>query len=172
MDRRKLAAWSLILFGVILLGMQLDIVSPSRSILVILISAFLGVMLFSKGINNPKHKGIMGGTFFILLSVTLLFMKYDIFPSDDQLGIAYILFDLAAANFIYYLFQKEYLSNIISGFIFIAIGVIIVIDYYNIIPMWFAIDLLQTYWPVILIIIGAIILTKASLKNKKTIDLT
>jgi hypothetical protein len=172
MDRRKLAAWALILFGVILLSMQLDIITPSRSTLVILVSAFLGIMLFTKGINHPKHKGILGGSFFVLLSATLLFMKIDIFPSDDQLGVAFILFDLAAANFIYYLFQKEFMSNIISGFVFIAIGLIIIIDYYDVIPMWFAIDLLQTYWPVILIIIGVIILTKASVKNKKTIDLT
>ncbi len=172
MDRRKLAAWALILFGVILLGMQVNIIDPSRSTIVILLSAFLGIMLFTKGINHSKHKGILGGSFFLLISITLLLMNNNILPTDDQLGVAYILFDLAAANFIYYLFQKEFLSNIISGFIFVLIGLVIIIDYYKVLPLWFAIDLLQTYWPVILIIIGIIILYRASLKNKKTIDLT
>jgi hypothetical protein len=133
----------------------------------------MGVIFFSRGLHQPKHKGILGGTFFLLLAITLLFMKIGVLPADDQLGVALIILDLAAANFIYYLFQREHVSNIISGFIFLVIGAIIFIDYYNVLPLWLTVDLLQTYWPVILIVIGLILLSKATLNNKKkTTDLT
>jgi len=173
MDKRKIMAWALIIAGFALILMQLGIVMPSRSTIVILISAFIGVMFFLRGLRHEKHKGILGGTFFLLLAITLLFMRIGVFPSDDQLGVALIILDLAAANFIYYLFQREYISNIISGFVFLVVGAIVFIDYYNVLPLWLTVDLIQTYWPVILIVIGLILLSKATLNNKKkTTDLT
>ena len=173
MDKRKLSAWGLIALGVVLLGMQLEILTPSRSTVVILISAFIGVMLLYKGLNHAKHKGILGGSFFLLTALTLLLMKTEIITPDDQLRAALIIINLAAANFIYYLFQREYVSNIIAGFIFLIVGVVIFINYYDVLPLWLTVDLLQRYWPVVLIVIGAILLSKATLNNKKkTTDLT
>ncbi len=173
MDKRKVSAWSLIIIGATLLAMQLGILMPSRSTVVILISIFIGSLFFSRGLRHAKHKGILGGSFFLLLALTLLLMKFGVLPSDDQLGVALIILDLSAANFIYYLFQKEYISNIIVGFLLLIVGLIVFIDYYDVLPLWLTVDLLQTYWPVILIVIGVILLLKSNLNNRnKTTDLT
>ena len=166
MDKKKLSAWGLIILGAVLLSMQLGIIVPSRSTVIILISIFIGVMFFSRGLNHIKHKGILGGSFFLLLAITLTLMKLNVLPSEDQLGVSLIILDLAAANFIYYLFQRDTLSNIIVGFVFLVIGLIVFIDYYDVLPLWLTIDLVQTYWPVILIVIGVIILSKATINNK------
>jgi hypothetical protein len=169
-EKRKISAWALIIFGFIILSMQLNIISPSQLTTVIFISFFIGVLLFYKGLNHVRNKGIIGGSFFLMLAFTLSLLKLKIIPSDNQLIISLIIFDHAAANFIYCLFQRDHLSNIIFGFISLFIGSILLIDYYEVIPMWLIVDLLQTYWPVILITIGILILTKSAIakKNKLT----
>jgi hypothetical protein len=166
MDKRKISAWSLIVFGAIFLSMQLNIITPSKLTTVIFVSIFIGGLLFYKGLNHKKNKGIIGGSFFLMLAFTLSLLKLEIIPTDDQLIIALIIFDHAAANFIYYLFQREYMSNIVFGFISLFIGSVLLIDYYEVIPMWLTVDLLQTYWPVILIAIGILILTKSAIAKK------
>ena len=167
MDKRKISAWGLIALGVVLLGIRLELLTLSRSTVVILISAFIGVMLLYKGIRHAKHKGVLGGSFFLLTGFTLLLMKTAVLPQNDQLGAALIIINLAASNFIYYLVHREYVSNIIAGFIFLTAGAVIFIDYYNVLPLWLTVDLVQTYWPLVLIVIGAILLSKATLNNKK-----
>jgi hypothetical protein len=166
MDKRNVSAWGLIIFGSVLLLMQLDIITPSRSAVVILFSIFTGIMLFYKGLSHAENKGILGGSFFLLFAFTLSLMKWNWLPSDDQFGISLIILDLAAANFIFYLFRRENMSNLIFGFILLAVGTVVLIDFYDVMPLWMLVDLMQTYWPVVLIIIGIIILSTTALNKR------
>lgn len=170
MKRSNFAAWMLIILGSVLLLNQLDVFYATRVNILIIGSLFLGALLFKKGLYHPDHKGILGGSFFILLAATLILMRFSFFPIRDSVGVGIILVNLGISNIIYFFFSRSYYSNLITGFIFIIIGAPFLVMYYYYVPGWVIRDLFFTYWPVILIMIGSGLLIEAFFKKSKTSD--
>lgn len=162
------AAWVLIIIGVLLLLNQLGLFAPNRPNVIMLISFFLGIMLINKGINHPQRHGILGGSFFILLGLTLFLMKKGVFAIDDTLGSGLLLIDLGLANLIFFLFRNDKLSNLAWGLIFLTTGTPFIIVYTNLIPLWVLEDIIRTYWPVVLILFGLGLLGESLRRKRRT----
>lgn len=167
MRRSNIAAWVLIVFGALLLLHQFDIFSLDKVNLLIVASFFLGIILLGKGYDHPQKNGILGGSFFILLGLIFLFMRIDILPIEDMLGAGLIFVALGLANLIYFLLTRTRVSNLNWAIIFFFIGAPFLIVYYNYMPDWELVDYFRTYWPVLLIIIGALLLIESFVKRAK-----
>jgi len=163
-------AWVLIIIGALLLLNQLGLFEPSRPNVIMLVSFFFGVMLINKGLIHPRRNGILGGSFFILLALTLFLMKKGIFAIDDMLGTGLLLIDLGLANIIYFLFRTDKLSNLTWGLIFLTAGTPFVIVYADLVPLWLLEDIISTYWPVILILFGLGLLGESLRRRRKTVQ--
>ena len=162
------AAWALIIIGVLLLLNQIGLFEPNRPNLIMLVSFFLGIMLLYKGINHPERHGILGGSFFILLSLTLFLMKKGVFAMDDTLGTGLLLIDLGLANLIFFLFRTDKLSNLTWGLIFLTTAAPFIIVYADWVPLWVLEDIIRTYWPVVLILFGLGLLGESIRRRRKT----
>jgi len=157
---------ALILFGIVLLLEEFNLYTPGKGDLVILGSAVLGLFLLFKGFSNPEYKGILGGTFFILLALSLFAMKQGFYPISDRSGIGILLIDLGIANLVYYLVSRKKHTNLVAGIILMAIGSPFLIIHFGIMPAWLIGDLAARYWPVLLIIVGVVIIIERGWKNR------
>jgi len=161
-------AWALIVAGVLLLLNQLGLFEPSRPNVIMLGSFFLGVLLLNKGRRHPQRHGILGGSFFILLGLTLFLMKKGVLAIDDTLGTGLLLIDLGLANIIYFVLKPEKLSNLTWGLIFSTAGAPFIIVYAGWVPLWLLEDIISTYWPVVLILFGLGLLGESLRRKRKT----
>ena len=121
MQSRVAGAWALIAIGSIVLLHQMNFVVLDTANILALISVTGGTILFTRGWNNPNYKGIFGGTFFVLLGLSLFLMKYNFFPINDAFAIGIIFIDLGIANLVYFAFRKNKISNLITAVVFILI---------------------------------------------------
>lgn len=165
MQSRITGAWALITIGSLILLHQLNVVTLDTANILALISTIGGIILFTRGWNNPEYKGIFGGTFFILIGISLFLMKYNIFPTYDSFAIGLIFIDLGVANLVYYAFRKNKISNLITAIIFILIGSPLIAYEYYYISMWEIQDIFSTYWPILIILVGVGLLGEGLFKN-------
>ncbi len=89
----------LIAIGLILLLNQFDLLQFSFAYIVISGSAVIGGLMLRKAVNSETRVGLLGGSFFILLAVTLIFVDLQIIPLYDNLIWGIILVCLGIANF-------------------------------------------------------------------------
>lgn len=157
----------LILIGVILLLNQFDFFDMSRAWFLILGSAAIGGLLIRKAYLSEKRQGLLGGTFFILLALTLLSLDWGYLPFYDSLILGIIIFNLGLANFVYYFFTRKSAHNITSGIVFCAIGLPFIILYYGSFDVWDIADLFSNYWPLLLITAGFGFLIDGMFKKAK-----
>lgn len=163
----KFIAWVLIIVGSVLLLNQLDLFYLNRANLIIMFSAAIGFILLKKGIDHPQRKGILGGTFFTGISLTLVAMKYSYFPMTDSFGLGIILMNLALANLVYFVLLPQKTFNLIVGLIFAAIGSPFLLFHYEFLSRWELGNMISTYWPTLLILIGIGFLVDALIKRNR-----
>lgn len=154
MENRVIVAWVLIALGSIILLHQLDFFSLNTGNIIALISLAGGVILLSRGWKHPEHKGIFGGTFFILLGLSLFLMEFHFFPISDIFALGLIFIDLGIAHLLIFIFKKTKISNLIFGIIFILIGSPLIAYEYYYISRWEIQDIFSTYWPILIILVG------------------
>jgi hypothetical protein len=159
---------TLIVIGTLLLLNQFDLLELSRPfVFVLVLSLILGAVLIRKALLTPSRKGILGGSFFILLAIGLLLMDFDYIPKDDILVFPMLLIPLGLANLIYFSFNRSSFTNVTFGIVFILASLPILIFYYGSIPYWEISDTISTYWPVLLITAGLGFLIEGVLKKAK-----
>ena len=168
MRRSNIAAWALIVLGALLLLHQFDIVWMSKANLMIAAFLFLGAILLVRGYDHPQKRGILGGSFFLLLGLMFLFMRLNVLPTEDMLGAGLIFIALGLANLIFFFITRTRVANVNWAIIFLFIGAPFLIVHYNYMPDWELIDYFRTYWPVLLILIGALLLIESFVKRAKT----
>jgi putative Mn2+ efflux pump MntP len=88
-------------------------------------------------------------------------------PRDDEFGFGAFFIALALGNFAYLPFKKDKTNNIIWGSVFGALGAILLWIYYGYYPSWYIYDQLETYWPLILIVLGAAMIIKAFVRKRE-----
>lgn len=167
MKRNGWAGWILILFGVLLLLAQFDWFSLNRFVIALIITLFLSVLFLNKGLNHPLKKGILSGSFFLLVSLQLILMRFGVFPINDAVGFGLLIINLGLANFIYFIAARQKIGNIFAGLIFILLGAPPLAGYYEYIPN---VDLdyyYSTYWPLLLILIGLGLLIDGYIKRSR-----
>ncbi len=161
MQKQYWTAISLITIGVLLLLYQMDLLDFSKSDIISYGFVILGVFLLVKSLSRPDKKGILGGVFFTGFGVAMVLMREHILPRSDEFGFAALFIALALANFIYLIFRTDKTTNLIWGIIFGVAGGLFLCVYLGYYPSWYVYDQVETYWPVILIIIGIGIVVKA-----------
>jgi len=167
MRRHNVTAILLIVFGVLLIFNQFDLIYFSRLNIFITGSIFLGIVLLNKGFKNPQKKGLLGGSFFISFALILVLMRIGFLPINDQVGTGMIFVLLGLANIIYFLVYPKRTANIIFAILFLLLGLPFLLTYYDVLSVWMVEDYFITYWPALLIIIGLGLLVDGMLKRKQ-----
>lgn len=169
--RKPFTAWILILIGIMLLLNQFGLLFFDRFNIVLVGSILFGILLLNKSYKHPLKKGILGGTFFLLLAFILVLMRFNFLPVNDQVGIGLIFVLLGLSNIIYFLFYPKKTANIIYALLFLLLSAPLFLDYYNVLPGWMLEHYFITYWPAILILIGAgLLLEGLRRRQNKAVD--
>jgi len=167
MHRSNITAWVFILLGLLLLLNQFDILFFNRFNVALLGSILLGALLLNKGLHHPFRKGILGGSFFLLFALILILMKLGYIPINDLLGSGLVLIMLGLANIIYFFSFHQRVANIVFALLFSLLGLPFILGYYETLPGWMLEDYFFTYWPVVLILVGAGILLGGSHRKQQ-----
>ena len=157
----------LIAIGLILLLNQFDLLQFSYAYIIISGSAVLGGLMLRKAVYSETRVGLLGGSFFLLIAVTLLFVDLGIIPLYDNLIWGIIIVCLGVANFIYYIFTRKSFNNVTFGLIFCAIGVPFVIMFFTSADVYDIADVFSSYWPLLLITAGFGFLLDGMFKKAK-----
>ncbi len=158
---------TLILIGTLLLLNQFHLIGFSRPYFFIVGFSILGAILTRKAFLTDTRKGLLGGSFFIMLAIALLVMDLGYIPMYDNLIFPMLLFPLGLANLIYYSFTRNNFTNVTFGIIFILAGLPFLIFHFGSISYWEISDTISTYWPVLLITAGLGFLVEGMLKKAK-----
>lgn len=144
----------LISIGVILLINQFDLLDFTPAYVIILGALVIGGLMLRKAFLSETKHGLLGGSFYILLALTLLSVDFGLLPVYDTLIWGLIITHLGIANFIYYIFTRKSFKNVTFGIIFLAIGLPFVFVYFTTVDMWDIADVFDSYWPLLLITAG------------------
>lgn len=158
---------TLITIGILLLIDQFNLLEFSRSYYFIFGFSLLGIFLLRKAFLNPTRKGLLGGSFFIMLALLLLMMDFGYIPVYDELIFPMLLIPLGLANLVHYSFTRTNFTNVTFGIIFIIAGLPFLIFHFGSIPYWEISDTISTYWPVLLITAGLGFLIEGIIKKAK-----
>lgn len=96
----------LIAIGVFLLLDQFDLFYLTRPYLFIAGFGVLGLILLRKSSISPTRNGLLGGSFFLILSIIIILLDIGFIPFYDEVIFASILIALGIANLIYYAFTS------------------------------------------------------------------
>jgi len=167
MRRSNFTAWLLIFAGSFLLLNYFDVLEFNRAMGALLASLFLSAVFIQRALVTNPRRGLIGSTFFILLSLMLIGMQAGFIPVDDRLGGGLLLVSLGLANLVCYFVTRYRVSNLIWGFIFILAGTPFLIGYFEWLPLWMVEDYYTTYWPALLIFIGVVVLIDGIRRKRK-----
>ncbi len=165
MKRNMIAGWTLIILGAVIILHNYGWFEFSRGFFIVFGSLALGILLFIKGLTHPRKKGTLLGSLLFFAGIILFLMKYGFLPINDQLGIAGLFFCLGIANLIYFAVSRQSVQNITFGIIYLLIALPFIISYYYFYPPWRLKDLFETYWPVLLIILGLGVMAEGAFKK-------
>jgi len=155
----------LIFIGLLLLLDEVEIIPLQRSDIFSYGFILVGLLMFVNGLQRPDKKGILGGTFFLSFGIILAMMRSRILIRDDEFGAAVFFLSLALANLVYFMVKGYRWSNFTWAIIFTALGGLILISYYGYYPSWYIYELIERYWPVILILVGITIVLRGLKKQ-------
>jgi len=158
---------TLIVIGALLLLNQFYLIEFSRPYIFIIGFAILGAVLIRKAFLNPTRKGLLGGSFFLLLAIELLLMDFGYIPVYDALIFPMLLIPLGISNLVYYSFNRTSFTNVTFGIIFTLAGLPFLVFHFGSISYWEISDTISTYWPVLLITAGLGFLIEGMFKKAK-----
>lgn len=165
MSTRYLPGILLILAGIILFLNEIDLLSLSKSDIFTYGFIVIGILLLVKGYGRSDKKGILAGTFFLSYGIVLTLMHNAILVRDDEFGLATLFLCIALGNLVYFIFLKGQGNNLIWGAIFALIGAGFLLSYLEYFPTWYIQYLAETYWPLVLIAIGLLLVFKGYRKT-------
>ncbi len=167
MKRSSFFPLALITVGTLLLLNQFELIEFTRPFFLIIGSAMLGLILTRKAFLNPARNGLLGGSFFILLSGAFLMLNLGYIPYYDYMFFPMVLVPLGLANLIFYLFNRKSFTNVTFGVIFLLASLPVLFYHYGYISFWQISETISTYWPVLLITAGLGFLLEGVWKKAK-----
>ena len=166
MAKQSVTAIILIAVGSLLFLEQLDILYLSSKDYFVYGAIIGGILWFINGINREDKKGVLGGSFFFSFGIVMWMMRNYYFVRDDEFGLASFFLCLALANFVYFIFKRNSTNNVIFGVIFAVLGGGFLLSYFHYYPLWRFFDHIESYWPVVLIAFGLVLLFKGLKKRE------
>ncbi len=168
MSNQKSTGIALIVFGALLLLHQMDVFLITRAHLVALVMVLIGASMLKKSMDTTQHKGLLGGTFFTLFGLAIILFNLSFRPFERPLFLGVLFSILAVSNLIYFAFSGLPKSlNVFSAIFFAAVGGSMLLIHYNIIDIWQFEEVIGTYWPVALILLGFFIILDNILQKKR-----
>ena len=167
MNGSRFSGIVLILIGFVLLLNQFNIYNPARIDAAILICLLAGIVFLRKSLIQPEHNGIVPGVFLTFAGLWLFASKLDYIPLEDALGIGMIFCATSAALIVSFVLRPQKTFHLLFGILAGIFGGLILITYYRYISIWKLEYIIETYWPVILILFGiALVIDKYFPKPK------
>ncbi len=140
-----------ILVGVLFLLHETHLIVFSGPYALAILFVAIGVLLLQKAWKHPEKQGLLGGTFFVFFGLALFFV--DASCRGAFLGALFLA--LGGANLMNYFFSGRFkTSNLVLALVFLAIGGTMLAAVYNLFDVYEFRDIVETYWPIVLIIIG------------------
>jgi hypothetical protein len=168
MNKQYWPAIILIVIGLLLILYQTDLLDFSTSDLISYGFILIGAIFIIKSLNRTDKRGILGGVFFSVFGITMILMREHILPRNDEFGFGAFFIALALGNFAYLTVKKDKSTNLIWGIIFSALGGLLLWVHYGYYPSWYIYELIEMYWPVALIVVGAAMIIKAYVRKRDT----
>ncbi len=169
MAKQSITAIILIAVGLLLFLEQVDLLYLSKGDYLIYGAIIGGILWFINGVNRTDKKGVFAGSFFFSFGTILLLMRNHYFIQSDDFGFASFFLCLALANFVFVLFKRDRMNNIVFGLIFGIIGGGLLLSHLGYYPSWRFFYQVEQFWPVAIIIFGFILLYKG-LRKKEAIN--
>ncbi len=167
MNAQKRLGIVLIILGILILLDQLQVFSVSAKHFVAFSSVLLGGLLIKKALKRPKRGGLLAGSFFLIWGAFFFFLNCYACPKGRILFWGQFFLSLGLANLIYFLFSGVTKSlNLFAFVLYAAIGGTMLGAFYGKLDIWRLENLLNTYWPVILILLGLFILVDSYWNNR------
>ncbi len=141
----------LILVGALFLLHETHLIVFSGRYTMAVLLVAIGGLLLQKAWKHPQKKGILGGSFFLFFGLALFFV--DVSCRGAFIGV--LLIALGIANLINYFFSGHFkTSNLVFALLFSAVGGTMLAAVYNVFDVYEFRDVVETYWPIVLIIMG------------------
>ncbi len=167
MKQSRFLPIALITTGVFLLLNQFNMLHLTRAQWAMTGSATLGIFLLRRAFLSEQYKGLLGGVFFAGTAIGLFLMDNGILPISNQTGFGMLLLSLGVANLLYFIFTRLHTSSIVFGLIYSGAGSVMMLSYYQYIDWWNVADMVELYWPALLILFGAALLIDGIRRQKK-----
>ena len=155
----------LIFIGVLLLLNETEIIDLEWFDVVFYSFIVIGLLKISNGWSRADKRGILGGTFFLTFGLLMELISNHYLISDDEFVLAIFSLSLALANLVYFAFRHDRWNNLTWAVIFGVVGGLFLIAYIGYYPRWYIYEVLETYWPVVIILFGVIILLRGLRKH-------
>jgi hypothetical protein len=168
MKKQYWPAIILISIGALLLLYQTDLIDFSIADVLSYGFVVIGIVFLINSFNRTDKRGLLGGVFFTTFGTAMILMREYVLPRNDEFGFAAFFLALALGNIAYLPFKKEKTTNIIWACIFGALGGLLLWVYYGYYPSWYIYEQVGTYWPVILILLGAAMIIKAYVRKRES----
>jgi hypothetical protein len=165
MAKQSITAIILIAVGLLLFLEQIDLIYLSKGDYLIYGAILGGILWFINGVNRIDKKGVLAGTFFFSFGTILLLMKNYYFVQSDEFGFACFFLCLALANFVFFLFKRDRMNNIVFGIIFGVFGGALLFSHLGYYPSWRFFYNVEQFWPVAIILLGCFLLYKGIRKK-------
>lgn len=171
MNKQQRIGIILIIIGGLILLNQFQIFSLSGKNLMGITSILLGLLLLKKSFSSLKYKGLLGGSFFVIWGILLIVFTYSDQPLGHTLFFGNVFLSLGLASLIYFIFSGAGRSvHLFVFLLFASMGGTMIAAYYGKLDVWQLEDILDTYWPVILIVLGIFILVDSYWNHHKNLD--
>jgi uncharacterized membrane protein HdeD (DUF308 family) len=159
----------LILIGLVILLNRFDIVDWYWQDIYPIGLIILGLLFFYSVIFRKNTNAVFGGTVCLLLGIFFFLRNYDLMPFyfwDEIWPVILIAFGIGFI--VLYVFKPEDWGVLIPGSILLFIGLVALahtMDLY-----WRTEELVEHYWPVILIVIGGGLVISSFIRKKQLQD--
>jgi len=167
MKQSRFLPIALITIGLFLLLNQFNLLHLTRAQWAIIGSTALGIFLLRRAFLSERYKGLLGGVFFSGTAIGLFLMDNALLPISNGTGFGMLLLSLGLANFVYFIFTRLHTSSIVFGVIYSGAGAVMMLSYYQYIDWWNVADMIELYWPALLILFGAALLIDGIRRQKK-----
>ncbi|GAB4367549.1 MAG: hypothetical protein Kow0042_08280 [Calditrichia bacterium] len=166
MKNSKIAGFILIIAGLLILLHNADIEVLNWDLLKGLLPLIFGVYLFSKGISHPQKKGIFGGSWFVLLGIYLLLDGFHIIEISRGLTISVLTMVTGISFLVAFIFRRNSWAYLLTGTLVLFIGLFFLLVHLYILPGYLLIEVVDRYWPILLILLGLFIIIDGLKKIK------
>ncbi|MFZ0389659.1 MAG: hypothetical protein WAN36_04295 [Calditrichia bacterium] len=121
----------------------------------------IGLLFFSRGLSRPGKSGLFLGAFLSFLGIYLLLQWLNIFSTDSGLTVIAVTFALGLSFYMLFFIKRRDWGYLLTGNVFLLLGILFLMYYLKYIPSRLFIQLVDVYWPLLIILAGLAVVIHA-----------